>query len=64
MGLNYRKPFIKYNEAPENADEILKKKKLMNLDTKILQNTAKKSYNPTINGVRDPNRLIKTIINY
>ena len=26
LGLNYRKPFIKYNEAPENADEILKKK--------------------------------------
>lgn len=36
----------------------------MNLDTKILQNTAKKFYNPTINGVRDPNRLIKTIVNY
>ena len=25
LGLNYRKPFIKYNEAPENAEEILKK---------------------------------------
>lgn len=27
LGLNYRKPFIKYPEAPENADEILKKKR-------------------------------------
>ena len=26
LGLNYRKPFIKYNEAPKNAEEILKKK--------------------------------------
>ena len=26
LGLNYRKPFIKYNEAPENPEEILQKK--------------------------------------
>ena len=25
LGLNYRKPFIKYNEAPENAEGIFKK---------------------------------------
>lgn len=37
MGLNYRKPFIKYNEAPENADEILKKKTMkINLETEDL----------------------------
>lgn len=27
-------------------------------------NTARRFCNPTINGVRDPNRLIKTIVNY
>ena len=25
LGLNYRKPFITYKEAPENAEELLKK---------------------------------------
>lgn len=27
LGLNYRKPFITYNEAPENAEDILLKKR-------------------------------------
>ena len=27
LGLNYRKPFIIYNESPEDADDILLKKR-------------------------------------
>ena len=27
MGLGYKKPFLVYNEAPENAEEIFKKKR-------------------------------------
>lgn len=26
LGLNYRKPYLVYNDAPENADELFKKK--------------------------------------
>lgn len=27
LGLNYRKPFIIYNESPEDADDLLLKKR-------------------------------------
>ena len=33
LGLNYRKPFIKYNEAPENAEETFKKTMKINLES-------------------------------
>ena len=72
LGLNYRKPFIIYNEAPEDADDLLLKKtsmidleneKVVVLDESRCQsttNTARQLCNSTINGKKDKNILKKT----
>ena len=71
LGLNYRKPYLVYENAPENAEEIFKKKTseidLINEDLVIedesrAQNTTNSTRcfcSPTIDGVRDKNILKK-----
>ena len=72
LGLNYRKPYLVYEKAPDNADEIFKKKTskidLENEDLVIedesrAQNTTNSTRcfcSPVIDGVKDKNILKKT----
>ena len=72
LGLNYRKPYIVYESSPDNADEIFKKKTseidveeedLTIEDESRAQNTNnsnKSLCKPTIDGVKDPNILVKS----
>ena len=71
LGLNYRKPYLVYDKAPENADEIFKKTSKIDLENEDLtiedesraQNTTNSTRcfcSPVTDGVKDKNILKKT----